>query len=93
MMAYLQLEVLLLGQDVSSISSSKFAGRKINFFFIFNPERSLLYIMYLTVVNAQIFVGMPLSYLLTSLSLSSFLFVIVIVVVILFLFFVIVFIY
>ena len=91
MMAYLQLEVLLLGQDVSSISSSKFAGRKINFFFIFNPERSLLYIMYLTVVNAQIFVGMPLSYLLTSLSLSSFLFVIV--VVILFLFFVIVFIY
>ena len=91
MMAYLQLEILLLGQDVSSISSSKFAGRKINFFFIFNPERSLLYIMYLTVVNAQIFVGMPLSYLLTSLSLSSFLFVIV--VVILFLFFVIVFIY
>ena len=91
MTAYLQLEVLLLGQDVSSISSSKFAGRKINFFFIFNPERSLLYIMYLTVVNAQIFVGIPLSYLLTSLSLSSFLFVIV--VVILFLFFVIVFIY
>ena len=38
--AYLQLQVLLLGQDVSSISSSISPGRKINFFFIFKSGRS-----------------------------------------------------
>ena len=40
--AYLQLEVLLLGQDayVSSVLSSISPGRKINFFFIFKSGRS-----------------------------------------------------
>ena len=38
--AYLQLEVLLLGQDVSSISSSILPGRKIYFFSIFKSGRS-----------------------------------------------------
>ena len=38
--AYLQLEVLLLGHDVSSILSSISPGKKINFFFIFKSGRS-----------------------------------------------------
>ena len=36
----LHLEVLLLGQDAFSVSSSILPGRKINFFFIFKSGRS-----------------------------------------------------
>jgi len=38
-LAYLHLEVLLLGQDVSSISSSILPGKKINFCFIYKSEK------------------------------------------------------
>jgi len=38
--AYLHLEALLLGQDVSSTSSSILPGKKINFFFIYKSGRS-----------------------------------------------------
>ena len=57
MITNLQLEVLLLGQDVSSISSSISPRKKIDFFFILKSGR--IQLKHLIKVDAQRFVKMP----------------------------------